>query len=218
MKELIIVGAGNAAREVLQIAKDVNKVKLTWEIKGFIADTGLDVHALTNGDFEIIGTIENWELKGGEELVCAIAEPKGREQVVNKLLARGAKFVNLIHPTVRLNDYCKIGNGNIFYPNIYVGPNASIGDYVFLQSGIAHDCEIGDFTTISGGCGITGGVEIGKLVFIANGVRIVPKIKIGDNVFISIGSVIFKNVKTNTKVYTIPHEIRTFHQLQQTKL
>ena len=213
MKELIIVGAGNVAREVLQIAKDVNLVKQTWKIKGFIADTGLDIHALTNGDFEIIGTIMDWKPKENEEFVCAIADPKGREQVVNKLLGRGAKFVNLIHPTVRLNDYCKIGNGTIFYPAVYVGPNAIIGNYIFLQSGIAHDCEIGDFTTISGGCGITGGVKLGKRVFVANGVRVVPKTNIGDNAYISIGSVIFTNVDPNTKVYTIPHEIRALNRL-----
>lgn len=208
MKELIIVGAGNAAREVLQVAKDVNKVKPTWRIKGFIADTGLDIHSLTNGDFEIIGTIENWEPKEDEEFVCAIADPKGREQVVNKLLARGAKFVNLIHPTSRLSDYCSIGNGVIFYPYSSIGPNAVIGNYVFLQSTlIAHDSRIGDFVTISSLCGISGGVQIGSFVFIGNHATILPKISIADGSFIGAGSVVIKDIRKPCKVFGNPAQI-----------
>ena len=205
MKELIIVGAGNAAREVLQIAKDVNMVKQTWKIKGFIADTGLDIHALTNGDFEIIGTITDWKPKENEEFVCAIADPKGREQVVKKLLGRGAKFVNLIHPTSRLSDYCSIGNGVILYPYSSVGSNAFIGDFVFLQkTDIAHDVKIGDFTTISALCGILGGVRIGERVFIGNHATILPGLLIDNDAIVGAGSVVIRTVKKSTKVFGNP--------------
>ena len=40
LKDLIIVGAGCMGREVLQWVKDINAVKPTWNILGFIDDTG----------------------------------------------------------------------------------------------------------------------------------------------------------------------------------
>lgn len=43
MKDLIIVGAGDTSREILQIAKDINRASPMWNIKGFIADEGLDI-------------------------------------------------------------------------------------------------------------------------------------------------------------------------------
>ena len=39
MNNLIIVGAGGFGRELLQWAKDINKVEKKWIIKGFIDDT-----------------------------------------------------------------------------------------------------------------------------------------------------------------------------------
>ncbi len=205
MKDLIIVGAGNAAREVLQIVKDINRERLTWNLKGFIADTGLDMNTLTKGDFNILCTIEEWCPKPNEEYTCAIADPFGRQLVVEKLLNRGAKFVNIVHPTARLNDYCELGEGIVLYPYSSVGSHACLGNYVFLQSTtVAHDVSVGDFTTISSLCGILGRVKLGKRVFVGNHATIVPKVSIGDDAYIGAGSVVIRNVKAGTKVFGNP--------------
>lgn len=205
MKNLIIVGAGNAAREILQIVKDINYVNLKWNIKGFIADTGLNIKELTKGEFDVIGTIESWQPKEDEVFACAIADPKGREYVVKKLQARGAEFIRLIHPTVRLNDYCEIGQGVILYPYSSIGSNAKIGDYVFLlKTDIAHDVSVGDFTTVSSLCGVLGGVQLGKRVFLGCHAVILPGKRVGDDAYIGSGSVVIRNVKNGTKVFGNP--------------
>lgn len=204
MKELVIVGAGNAAREVLQIAKDINRAEKTWEIKGFVADSGLDIKALTNGDYDIIGTIDEWEPNENEVFTCAIADPNGREHVVNKLIKRGATFIQMIHPKVHINDYCTIGEGVILYPTASIGPNALVGNFVFSQSVITHDCVVGPFSTISGGARLTGGTKVGERVFVGSNATIIPGRTIGDDAFISAGSVVIRNVKPGTKVFGNP--------------
>ncbi|PKM94540.1 MAG: sugar acetyltransferase [Firmicutes bacterium HGW-Firmicutes-1] len=207
MKNLIIVGAGNAARVVLQLAKDMNREKLRWNIKGFIADSGLDIKKLTNGDFDIIGTIEDWHPSDQEVFTCAIAEPKGREAVVMKLKARGAEFVNLIHPTAQISDYCEIGEGVIISPFTYVQANAKLGNFVYLMSGVAHDVKVQDYTTICGRCCITGNVQIGRRVFIASSATIIPEIKVGDDAFVCAGSVVNRDVIGGTKVFGNPARV-----------
>ncbi len=205
MKDLIIVGAGDTSREILQIAKDINRASPMWNIKGFIADEGLDISQLTNGEYNIVGTIEHCVPKENEVFVCAIATPWRRERVVNQLKAVGAVFISLIHPTARLDDYCRLGEGIVMYPYSSVGSNDCLGNYVFLQSTtVAHDVSVGDFTTISSLCGILGRIKLGKRVFVGNHATIVPKVSIGDDAYIGAGSVVIRNVKAGTKVFGNP--------------
>lgn len=204
MKDLIIVGASNAARDVLQVVKEINKVKLTWDIKGFIADSGLDIRKLTNGEFDIVGTIAEWTPKQAEEYVCAIADPNSKRIVTQRLIDRGAKFANIIHPNVEINDYCSLGEGIILYRDAVIGPNAVIGNHVHVNTKIAHDCHVGDHTTVSILAAILGYVTIGTGVFVGAGSTVIPHISIGDNAYIGAGSVVVKNVENNMKVFGNP--------------
>ncbi|MCO5388441.1 MAG: acetyltransferase [Desulfosporosinus sp.] len=204
MKDLIIVGASNAARDVLQVVKEINKVKATWDIKGFIADSGLDIHKLTNGEFDILGKIDEWTPKPAEEYVCAIADPNSKRIVTQRLMEKGAKFANIIHPNVEINDYCSLGEGIILYRDAVIGPNAAIGNHVHVNTKIAHDCQIGDYTTVSILAAILGNVTIGTGVFVSAGSTVIPHISIGDNAYIGAGSVVIKNVQNNRKVFGNP--------------
>jgi len=211
MVDIIIVGAGSAAREILSIIQDINKKEDRWNIIGFIADYGQNIEKYTKGRYKIIGTINEWIPKANEFFTVAIADPKGREFVVNKLREKRAKFVNIIHPTVRINDYCKMGKGIILYPYASVGNNAKIGDFTFIQgSNIAHDVRIGEFTTVSGLCGILGNVYIGKRVFVGSHSVIIPDKAVGDDSYIGAGSVVIKNVKSGTKVFGNPAKVVDF--------
>ncbi|EHQ91823.1 acetyltransferase [Desulfosporosinus youngiae] len=204
MKDLVIVGASNAARDVLQVVKEINKIEMTWNIKGFIADSGLDIPKLTNGEFDIVGTIAEWTPKPAEDYVCAIADPDSKRIVTQRLRAKGAKFANIIHPNVEINDYCSLGEGIILYRDAVIGPNAVIGDHVHINTKIAHDCQIGDYSTVSILSAILGYVRIGSGVFVSAGSTVIPHISIGDNAYIGAGSVVIKNVEDNTKVFGNP--------------
>lgn len=194
------------ARDVLQIVKDVNHVSPKWNIKGFIADWGQDIKTLTNGEFGIIGTLDEWQPEKNEVFVCAIITPEKKEKVVKQLKDRGAEFINVIHPTVALDDYCEIGEGVVVYPHCFLGANARIGNYVALHptAVIGHDVVVGDFSTISGLSGILGGVKLGKRVYIGYSVTIVPEKEVGDDAFVGAGSVVIRNVAEGTTVFGNP--------------
>lgn len=114
-KELIIVGAGALGRELLQWIKDLNQVQSKWTIKGFIDD---NVSALDNYecDYKVIGTIKDWQPCENEVFACAIANPSGKEKVVNLLKARDAIFDSIIHPTAIIGNFNNIGEGFVAYP------------------------------------------------------------------------------------------------------
>ena len=204
MKDLIIVGSGNAAREYLQIAKDVNKVASTWRIKGFVSDYGVDVNKLTNGEYNLLGSIRDWVPSENEVFVCSISEPNGKKAVVESLLARGAEFVDLIHPTARIADYVQRGKGLVMYPYASIGVNASVGNFVTVSGSIAHDNVVEDFVTLSGGASLSGNVSVGECAFLGAKCIVAPKVKIGKNAFVGVGSVVVTNVKSGVKVFGNP--------------
>lgn len=204
MRDIIIVGAGSAAREFLQFIKDINKITPTWNVLGFIADSGVDISKLTNGEYSIIGTIKDWQPTKKEVYVCAIAEPNGKKKVIQMLSDKGAEFVPLIHPTASISDYTKIGKALVMYPYSSIGVNTEIGDYVTICGTISHDNIVGDYVTLSGDARVSGCVTIGECAFLGAGSCVVPHVKIKENAFVGAGSVVIRNVKADTKVFGNP--------------
>ncbi len=204
MKELIIVGAGGFGRELLQWIKDINNSENRWVIKGFIDD---DLFALENYecDYEVIGTIKDWQPRDNEVFACAIAKPKIKEKIVKELKAKGAIFEKIIHPRANIGEFNYIGEGVVIYPKAGLTVNIRVGDFVtLLSSGIGHDVTIGDFSTISSNCGINGHVKLGERVFIGSNSVIIPSKKIRDDAVIGAGSVVVSNVKSGTTVMGNP--------------
>lgn len=209
MKDLIIVGAGSQAREVLQFAKDVNRyVKPTWNIKGFIADYWEeDISVKTNNDYKILGTINSWQPAENEVFAMAVNDPLGKRLVAKKLLSKGAEFITVIHPSAEIADYVKIGKGCILYPHAGIGNNCNIGNFVTLSGTIAHDSVLHDFVSLSGGACTMGHVSVGEGAFLGAKSVVAPNIIIGEESFVGIGSVVIRNVKAKTKVFGNPARI-----------
>ena len=162
MKKIIIAGAGGFGRELLQWIKDVNKVRPTWEIMGFIDD---DLHALDGVaiDYSVIGTIKDWLPKEDEEFALAFGSPELKRKIVAILKEKGAKFATIIHPTALLSEFAHYGEGFIMFPYSKLSCNSTVGDFVtLLSTPIGHDNEIGDYTVISGGCNIVRNVKSAK--------------------------------------------------------
>lgn len=204
MKDLLILGAQGFGREILQWAKDINKISPTWNIKGFLDDdlTALDGYEC---DYKILGTIKDWKPSENEEFVFAIASPKVKEQLAVMLKAKGAHFAKVVHPTSIVGDFCKIGEGLVVTPRAKISPNVTIGDFVtILGCGVGHDAEIGDFSTLCGNCAVNGHVKLGKRVFVATSAVIAPSKKVGDDAYICMGSMVMTNVKQGYKVMGCP--------------
>ncbi|KEF38873.1 sugar O-acyltransferase, sialic acid O-acetyltransferase NeuD family [Schinkia azotoformans MEV2011] len=204
MKDLIIVGAGGHGREVLEWILDINEVKPTWNVLGFIDDDEKKLDE-KKSKYKVIGKISEWVIEENQCFALGIASPQIKEKVTCQLLERGAEFVSVVHPTVRIAESATYGDGLVAYPYSAIGPDAKVGDFVtLLSTKIGHDASVGDYTTISSNCGVNGGVILGKRVFLGNLVAIVPDKKIGDDVYVGLGSVVINDIESNTKVFGNP--------------
>jgi UDP-3-O-[3-hydroxymyristoyl] glucosamine N-acyltransferase len=65
---------------------------------------------------------------------------------------------------------------------------------------VGHDTSIGNFTTISPGCHISGNVKVGKTVYFGTGSVTVERIDIQDYTIIGAGATVVKSI-TETGTY-----------------
>lgn len=89
MKNLIIIAAGGCGREVLQWAKDINKISPKWKIKGFLDDdlTALD-HVVC--DVKVLAKIDDYVIESDDEFTCCIGNSDIRKDVIERLKKKGA--------------------------------------------------------------------------------------------------------------------------------
>ena len=207
MTKILIIGAGGYGRELLQWIKDINGVKPTWEIAGFL-DDNLNALDEIECDFPILGRVSDWHPSDNEVFALAIGTPRTKEKIVASMKARGAVFATVIHPTAILTPFSKYGEGLVMFPQSKLSANSNVGDFVtILSSGIGHDVKIGDYTTVSGACSILRNAKIGKRVFLASNVAISNDIVIGDDAYIGIGSVVMKDVEVGRKTFCNPARV-----------
>ena len=211
MKNLIIIAAGGCGREVLQWARDINKMEKRWVIKGFVDDNpaALDGRIC---DLKILSSVDDYEIGPEDEFVCCIGNSSIRKKVVEKLQARGAVFTSLIHPSANIAETSRIGEGVIIYPFALISDNAVIGDHsiINMYSSVAHDSVLGQYCTISAHCDVTGACTLGDGVFMGTTSNMVPGTKIGKDVYICAGSTVMARVRDGRKVMGNPAKIIQF--------
>lgn len=207
MKRVYIVGAGGFGRELLWWIKDINKIKPTWEIAGFLDD---DSHALDGYecDYRIVGSIKDWKPKNDEEFALALGSPSLKRKIVEILKPKGAHFASIIHPTAMVSEFAHYGEGFIMFPYAKLSANSTVGEFVtLLSTPIGHDTVIGDYSVISGNCSVVRNVVIGKDVFLAAGVCIAQDVHIGDGAYLGLGSVVLKDVQPGDTVFGNPARV-----------
>ena len=204
-KKLLIFGAGEAGREVLNsIIKDINKnnVEFNWEVFGFIESnpeligklvSGVTVYSLE----QILDLNKNIDFYA----CCPLINTKIRERIVNdEIQALNFKLANLIHPSVIISPTADLADGIILYPNVVIGDNSKIsqGAIINYNSVIGHDVVIGKNCFLGPGVILTGRCKIGENVLLGAGTICTPGIEIKANSRISAGIVVTSNINENT--------------------
>jgi len=202
MKDIIIVGAGGFGRETLYLIESINEVSKKWNIKGFI-DDNFDALQKAKCKYKIIGTIKDWIPSDNEVFALGISSPKTKESVINLLKSKGARFVTLISPSVKILNNTEIGEGSVITMG-WIGDNVKIEKFTHISGAmIAQDSVIGDFSTVTGFANVVSAF-VGKRVFIGSHSVVLNGRKIGDDAFVCAGSIVYNHIKPNVKVFGNP--------------
>lgn len=100
----------------------------------------------------------------------------------------------------------QIFTGTCIMSNAIVEPYTVVeqGALVNIGSFVAHDCEVGAFSTLGPYSKLLGNVKIGRGCTIGSGAIVLPNLLIGDGAVVGAGAVVTKDVPPNSVVVGNP--------------
>lgn len=208
-KRLLVVGGGDFAREVLWAAQDVPPDARDWEPAGFLDDNpeGASERLAASGvALPVLGTIAAHEPTEDCVYISGIGSPRAKLATCELLQGRGARFVNVIHPTAVVGPGAVLGHGVLLWRQALVSVNARVGDHVTLQycAAVGHDAELGEGCTLSAYAEVTGHVRAGRGVFLGSHAVVLPGKQVGELATVGAGSVVVRHVPAGVTVFGSP--------------
>lgn len=202
LDEVFIIGAGGFAAEITEYIEDNNK-KLNNKIK-ILGYFDIDDKQYTKYNFSspFLGDERQYSFKDTDKIIIAIGNLDLRKKVIKYFSNINCNFYNFVHHTCMISQKAQIKEGNIFCPNIIVGPNAKIDKFNVFNYNVSlpHDVEILENNIFSPYVQLTGFVKIGSNNLFGTQVVITPNIKIGDNNRVQALSLIDRNLKNGQLV------------------
>ena len=202
-KRLIMVGAGDLCKEVVGWMLSSDSAPSGQREYCFIDDS---VSELVVGDYTLkcLGTVEDFSPTCEDELVAAVASPKTRSVLVEKLSLRGANFISYVHPSVAVSVGVKIGKGVIMLPYSLVSVDSAIGDFSIVNcfTSIGHHVSVGSFVTFSSHVDVMGHCNVDSEVFMGSGSRVLPGNNLGKSAVIGAGAVAVRSVAPGRTLYS----------------
>ncbi len=203
-RKVIILGAGNFAEEILDVAKESGFHDIACFVEGIDREQcGKEIAGIP-----IIWINELAKFDTSYSLICGIGSPK-RKNIIEQALQYKLEFINVIHPSARISSTVQMGKGLIISAGTIVAAGGSLGNHVLINRAvlIGHHVSIGDFVTVSPGANIGGSSSVGEGTYIGMGAIVLDHISIGRNVIVGAGAVVTKDVPDNVQVMGIPARI-----------
>lgn len=211
LKKILIFGAGEGSQEIVRvIIDDINRIKPTWKVFGFIDVDRKKIGTEILG-YPVFGESYNADF-GSDEIfgICGVMNCGLRQKITeDEIEKKGFHLASLIHPSVIKPDDFESGPGLIMYPGVKVSYDVKLGKGVFINynSMLGHHVSIDDYTFIAPSATINARCSIGKSCVIGSGATFIPGVSVGSNAVVGIGTTIFSTVKSGSVVTDLPRKI-----------
>lgn len=207
MRDLVIIGAGGASREIAGAVADINHSRPTWNLLGFLDD---DPHKLgcTIDGVRMLGPISTAAEYSADFIIgiAAVRNRSARNRIGGSLGLPRERFATIVHPSAAVSRYARIGCGSSILHHAVINPDAVIGDHVIVEYGalIGHDSVIENFVTIGPGAIVSGSVRLCRGAFLGAGSVIRDGLTVSEDALVGMGAVVIKDVGLRSTVVGNP--------------
>lgn len=192
MPDLLILGDGPHALEMLDIVDRINAVEKTWNVLGFASAHEVRASETLAG-YPVFGAAKALDQFPEARLIPEYEWP-------NKAELPRYRLASLIDPSVFVASTAHIGVGCVIYPYCYVGSRARIGDFFFCLSGsiVNHNDVIEDYVTVTSGVVIAGDVHVEEGCYLGQSCTVRELLRIGRGSLLGMGCVVVRDVTPNS--------------------
>lgn len=209
MKDVVILGAGGFAREVLWVFEECNAEKKEWNVLGFL-DENLQNKGRILCDVPVLGDFKWLEARSPKPLVISgVGTNPVRRKFADLARAAGASFCTVVHPSVRMTRFVTIGLGTVICAGNLITCQISIGDHVNinLDCTIGHDAVIESFCNISPGVHLSGYSHLEEDCDLGTGAVVLPSKRVGGGSVIGAGAVVTSDIPARSVPVGIPAKV-----------
>ncbi|WP_343617835.1 acetyltransferase [Flavobacterium sp.] len=205
MKNLVIVGARGFGREVYDLATQCAGFNIEYVVKGFLDDKSDALEGFASYP-QILSSVEDYKIEENDVFVCAMGSVKWKKHYAELILAKGGKFINLIHPSTKLNTNAVVGTGLLVFMYANISNDCIIEDFVTIQGyvGLGHDTKICKWSHVSSYSFTGGFVVLEEEATLNTRATVLPNVIVRKGATVGAASLVIKNVKENTTVFGIP--------------
>jgi len=205
MKNLIIIGARGFGREVYDLATQCSGFNIEYVIKGFLDDKADALDGFENYP-AIISSVEDYKIQEDDVFVCALGTVKWKKYYAELIMAKGGSFINLIHPSTKLNTNAVFGTGLLVFMYANISNDCIIEDFVTIQGyvGLGHDTKIRKWVHVSSYSFTGGFVVLEEESTLNTRATVLPHVIVRKGATVGAASLVIRNVKENTTVFGVP--------------
>ena len=203
---LVLLGAGNFAEEIADVASECDEVEVVGFIEGIDRDrcktdrAGLPVYWIDNLSKEL-------DLERCRS-VCGVGSTR-RKEFIAQAMEQGLKFTTIVHPTALVSSTAVLGDGTIVGKGTIIAAGAQLGRHVIVNRAatIGHHVRIGDFTTIGPAANVASSAVIGDSTFIGIGANIIDQVSVGSHCIVGAGAAVIRDMPDRVLAVGVPARI-----------
>lgn len=205
MNDLIILGAGDYAKQLFWIVKRLG----SYNVLGFYDETVPEGKVYNYQSTVIASSFERLANSANEiKLICAVGNIELRKKWVNQYKGQ-YQFATIIDPSCLISPDAIIGENVIILGLSVCSIECNIRDHVNInwQCLISHHVTIGEFSNIYSGVKLTGNSSVGKECEIGTGATIIPKKKVGNRVILGAGATVTQDIVSDVTAVGVPARV-----------
>mgnify|MGYP000036670975 CR=1 FL=1 len=209
MHDLVIFGAGGVGRQVAQIVYDINSVKATWNLIGYLDDDPAKLGQSVAG-LLVLGDYRWLSSQQHIYVAIAIGLPQALFKTYQQLESiQHQNIATLVHPSVWQPQRIMIGKGSVVYAGAMLDPDINIGMGCMINKGctIGHDTVLGNFTSLAPGVNLGGAVDIGYGCYFGINSATVQGVSVGAWSVIGAGAVVLEDLPANVTAVGTPAKV-----------
>ncbi len=210
MRDLVVIGAGGMAREVLDVVEAINASKDAWRVVGLVAEPAPEESLLRRRGYRFLGNLE--KLRDLDcDVVIGIGNGSVRSRIDAEVSPWGHRSATLLHPASTVGSDVQVGEGAVLLAGVRITTNIVLGRHVQINQNatVGHDCRLGDYVSLNPLAAVSGNVAIGSETTVGANAVIIEGRRVGRRCMIGAGAVVIRDVEDDQTVVGVPAKNRT---------